>query len=111
MVAARGRSFKARTWGLSDDDRENAFLRHTIGPWPMLYGNPGEPLARLQHIIWQVRSCFTCLGEPEEPMELEPLHWLPSFVPPVFTISAILIGWLLTYCLFFFSSSFYLHEV
>lgn len=42
QTCCRGRSFLARTAALSAAERESAFLRHFLGPWPMVLRAPRE---------------------------------------------------------------------
>jgi len=109
----RGRSFKARTRMLTKPEREDAYMRHNLGSWPMCFTDPDEARIYAWNSYCYIRGkvCCCCCRRWLEPAPESPLHWQPSLVPCALLVSATLLVLVLTSCLFYFSSSDYMREV
>eukprot|EP00931_Biecheleriopsis_adriatica_P040733 TRINITY_DN23337_c0_g1_i1.p1 TRINITY_DN23337_c0_g1~~TRINITY_DN23337_c0_g1_i1.p1 ORF type:complete len:4853 (-),score=966.29 TRINITY_DN23337_c0_g1_i1:13-14571(-) len=138
QIVCRGRSFPNRTKHLCPVDREKAFTRHFLGPWPEVLLAPRELWVRVWncyadvwhffarrlgylinklptlpftgHITRAPNCCFNRIPTPKH-RRLQPLHWQPSLVPGCAVLLGFLLCWNVTFYMFFFSSSIYMYDI
>ncbi|CAE7214372.1 psiR [Symbiodinium sp. CCMP2592] len=107
----RGRSFVVRAKDLSVEDRDRAFTRHFLGPWPSVLMAPAEAKVRLWNVFCNICR-FCCPRGCPRPRrrKLLPLHWWPSLVLPSLVLLICLVAWRLCFYMFHFSTSIYMWE-
>lgn len=115
QVICRGRSFAVRTAKLKDKQREQVFLRHFLGPWPMCIFARAEAQARLWNwfawsyrLVCRHRFCRRCAPQR---LRLRPVNWYPSYIPASIVLAASALCYLLTYFMFHFSAANFMLEV
>lgn len=107
----RGRSFVVRAKDLSVEDRDRAFTRHFLGPWPSVLMAPAEAKVRVWNVFCNICRLCSPRGCPRpRRRKLLPLHWWPSLVLPILVLLICLVAWRLCFYMFHFSTSIYMWE-
>ncbi|CAE7211489.1 unnamed protein product, partial [Symbiodinium pilosum] len=112
QTICRGRSFVVRAQDLTAEQRDRAFTRHFLGPFPLVLMAPAEAKVRVWNVFCNIcRFCCPRWCPRPRRRKLLPLHWWPSLVLPCLVLVICLVAWRLAFYMFHFSTSIYMWEI